>query len=128
MLTYGVVVRVPVPLAHILQDKGGIRHPPINISSHAQEAGDPLTLAQRQKALIGDIGAASDAVFIPAHHPLCCHLLKEDRHGGACLFRHPQRPVDLRRSQTVALFVAIHGQSAKQRPLVGGAECLAIGD
>ena len=91
-------------------------------------AGDALPLAQGQGA----------SVFNPARSELVAldksllrHALENQGEGGACLIGHPQRLIDVSGAHPVlgeATAAIIHGQQGQDRPLVGCAECFAIGE
>jgi len=105
---------------------GGVAAP--IVSGSRDPAGDPLTLAERDQTLVSDELALPNLVLITLHHAICCHALEKQGDGGACLFGHPQRLINLRSAETVAGLVRIHRQGGEHCPLVGCAECLAIGD
>lgn len=100
----------------------------LNRPSHSQESGDALTLAEREKALISDHLAIADLILIPLNNALACHALEQQGDSGACLFRHSQRLINLSGAETVTGLVGVHRKGAKHCPLIGCAECLAIGN
>ncbi len=98
------------------------------IVSPLDPAGDALTLAEGQDASVFD-PARSELVAL--NQSLLRHTLENQGEGGACLIGHPQRLIDVGGAHPVlgeATAAVIHGQQGQDRPLVGCAECFAVGE
>ncbi len=106
--------------------KGGGESP--RMVSPLNPAGDPLTLAEGQQAGVFD---PTGTQFVALDQSLLRHPLKGQGEGGTCLIGHPQRLIDVGRAHPVligATAAVIHGQQGQDRPLVGSAECFAVGE
>jgi len=91
-------------------------------------AGDALTLAQGQGASVfNPVGTQ----FVALDQSQPRHALQGDGERSPCLIGHPQRLIDVSGAHPVlgeATAAVIHGQQGQDRPLVGCAECFAIGE
>ena len=60
--------------------------------SPADQAGNPLTLAERHQAGVFNPAGTQ---FMALNQSLPCHALQGDGERGACLIGHPQRSIDV---------------------------------
>ena len=91
-------------------------------------AGDALTLAERQDASVLNPAVTQ---LVALDQSLLRHALENQRESGACLIGHPQCLIDVGGSHSVlgeATAAVIHGQQGQDCPLVGSAECFAVGE
>ena len=110
----------------ILQEGGRGCNPPIG--SGADQAGDPLTLAEGQEAGVFNPAGTE---FVALDQSLCCHPLEGQGESGACLIGHPQNRIDVGGAHPVlsgATAAVIHRQNRQDRPLIGGTEGSGVGE